>query len=572
MSLAAHRKLQVRSGFATERGRRPDNQDYVGAHFGASGRSDGDIVAAIADGVGGHKGGRQAAELTVRGFIEGYVAQPATLGAQRAAARALEAINQWIHAQSRCDPELAGMGATFSCLILSHRTGHLIHVGDSRIYRLSEGRLDRLTTDHVAGRGDLGHVLLRAVGFEDSVKVDYQSTSLRPHERYLLCTDGVHGALTDARLRTLLDERAAPEEAARRLVEAALSAGSQDNATALVLDVVDAPSADQDEIADAIAGLPILPLPAPGDSVDGFVLGRVISDGRYSRLYCATDGRGAREVALKFPQPRVASEAAYRAAFVREAWVAARVRSPFVGEVVELPPGRQTRLYSAMPFYDGETLERRLARSLVSLSEGVAIAIQLARAVDALNRAGVIHRDIKPDNVILSPDGGLRLVDLGVARVPRLTEFPTADVPGTPSFMAPELFRGGAGDEASDLYALGVTVYRLFCRGYPYGEVEPFMTPRFGKYVSIARARPDLPAWLDVVLAKAVALTPEQRFGDAIEFAHELEQGAKIAAPASPVRPPLYERNPLAVWKAVALALAAALAALLIRDFGAGGP
>jgi len=225
---------------------------------------------------------------------------------------------------------------------------------------------------------------------------------------------------------------------------------------------------------------------------------------------------------------------------------------------------------AAAPFYDGETLERRLARSHFSVAEGVGVAVKLARAVDALHRAGVVHCDIKPDNVILTADGGLRLVDLGVARVPRLEEFPVADIPGTPSFMAPELFRGQAGDEASDLYALGVTVYRLYSGGYPYGEVEPFMTPRFGKCVSISRARPDLPAWLDVVVGKAVAVDPAQRFGDAIEFAHELERGVKLASPTSPIRPPLYERDPLAVWQLVALGLATALAALLIHDFGGG--
>ncbi len=568
MSPPVHRSLQVRLGFASETGRRPDNQDYVGAHLGANGLRGGDIVAAVADGVGGHKGGRQAAELTVRSFIEGYAAQPATLGVQRAASRALEAINQWVHAQGRCDPELAGMSATFSCLVLSRRAGHVIHVGDSRIYRLSERRLDCLTNDHVAGRGDLAHVLLRAVGFEAFLKVDHLAIGLRPHDRFLICSDGVHGALADARLKALLDERTAPDDAARRVVEAALSAGSRDNATALVLDVVDLPAADQDELADAIAELPILALPESGDRVDGFLLGPVISDGRYSRLFRATDGVDGRELALKFPHPRVATETSYRLAFVREAWVATRMRSPWIGEVIELPPGRQTRLYSAMPFYDGETLERRLLRSPISLVEGVGVAIKLARAVDALHRAGVVHRDIKPDNVILTSDGGLRLVDLGVARVPRLEEFPAGDIPGTPSFMAPELFRGEAGDEASDLYALGVTVYRMFCGGYPYGEVEPFMTPRFGKYVSISRARPDLPAWLDVVVGKAAAVEPAQRFGDAIEFAYELEQGAKLAAPTSPIRPPLYERNPLAVWKLIALALAIALLALSARDFG----
>ncbi len=150
-----------------------------------------------------------------------------------------------------------------------------------------------------------------------------------------------------------------------------------------------------------------------------------------------------------------------------------------------------------------------------------------------LHRAGIIHRDIKPDNVILLAGGGLRLVDLGVARVPLLEDFPAQDIPGTPSYMAPELFGGRAGDEFSDLYALGVTVYRMFTAAYPYGEIEPFSRPRFGKPVSLSRYRPDLPAWLDAVIGKALPVDPTQRFGDVIEFAHELENGAMWAKPAA---------------------------------------
>ena len=214
--------------------------------------------------------------------------------------------------------------------------------------------------------------------------------------------------------------------------------------------------------------MPILDLPSSGDIIDDFALGEVLSDGRYSRLFKATDKQHGREVVLKFPHPRVAGEGSYRLAFVREAWVAARVRSLWIGEIVELPAERQTRLYSVMPFYEGETLEQRLNRApRLSLTEGIGIATKLVRAVTALHRAGIIHRDIKPDNVILLKDGGLRLVDLGVARVPLLEDFPAEDIPGTASYMAPELFGGKAGDEASDLFALGVTVYRMFTANYP---------------------------------------------------------------------------------------------------------
>ncbi len=489
--------------------------------------------------------------------MDGYYALPETLGVIRAAARSLEAANAWIAAQARVDPLLEGMATTFSALILSRRNAFVLHVGDTRVYRLGPGGLERLTKDHVVGGGgDFANALRRAVGFEDALLFDHASHALSLHDRYLLCSDGVHGSLRDAQLRELLSERRSPQETSETIIDAALAAGSSDNVTALVIDVVDLPPADQTALSRAVAALPIRDLPVAGETVDGFRLESVLSEGRYSLLMRATDLQNGKALVLKFPHPRVAEDETYRLAFVNEAWVAARVRSPFVGEIVELPPGRRTRLYSAMPFYDGETMEQRLRREpKVALAEGVSIAMLLARALAALHRSGVIHRDVKPENVMLLRDGGLRLLDLGVCRAPHLDDFPRQDVPGTPSYMAPELFQGAAGDEASDLYALGVTIYRMFCRAYPYGEIEPFSRPRFGKPQLLCAKRPDLPAWLEAAVLKAIAVDPRDRFGDVFEFAFELENGAARAIAPAPRKKSLHDRNPLIFWKAVSLLL-----------------
>jgi len=178
-------------------------------------------------------------------------------------------------------------------------------------------------------------------------------------------------------------------------------------------------------------------------------------------------------------------------------------------DIVEPPPGRQKRLYAVLPSYRGETLEQRLLRSpKITLKEGIDIGIKLAKAVYALNRLRIIHRDIKPENVMLLDDGGLKLLDLGVALLPGIQEPTPEGAPGTPSYMAPELFRGEGGDERSDVYALGVTLYRVFSAGhYPYGEVEPFSRPRFSRYTPLTHHRPDLPAWLDSSLARATEVT-----------------------------------------------------------------
>ncbi len=566
-------QLQTRIGVVSQTGKRKTNDDFIAASGGnAKYRTLKDTVAVIADGMGGGPGGRLAAETTVRGFLEAYYSLPETLGVDRAAAQALAAMNRWVHAQGRQDKALNNMATTFTALILRGRMAHVVHVGDTRVYRLRDHRLQKLTQDHTHPHPDLRHVLYRAVGLEDTVRAEYQTHRIKLHDRFLLCSDGVHGVLGDNRIRTILDERTSPQEGAQRVVEAAIKSGSQDNVSALVLDIIGVPSADQSTLETAMAMLPIRDLPKIGDTVDGFLLVEVISDGRYSRLFRAEDTLEQRDVTLKFPHPRVTTEAAYRRAFVREAWVAAQVRSPYVVEIIELPPGRQTRLYSVMPYYPGESLEQRLLRHPpVALEEGVDIGIKLAKAVYALNRLRVIHRDIKPENVLLEQPAdrktvrdGLKLLDLGVVRLPGIQEPTVEEVPGTPSYMAPELFDGALGDEQSDVYALGVTLYRMFSAGrYPYGEVEAFSRPRFTRRQPLTRYRPDLPAWLDAVLARAVTVETEKRFGDAMELAFELESGLARGAQIVLQKQSLYDRNPVRFWQVVSALLALALVAAL---------
>jgi len=296
------------------------------------------------------------------------------------------------------------------------------------------------------------------------------------------------------------------------------------------------------------------------------VLKVLISEGRYTRLYGAVDEVEGGEVALKFPKPQVAAVATYRAAFVREAWVGARVNSPWVGRTIELPPGRQSCLYTVMPLYQGELLESRLARPpLLGLEEGRNIAIKLARGAAALHRAGIIHRDIKPDNVILESEGSLKLIDLGVVRVPGLEDFPSEDIPGTAAYMAPEMFAGQPGNEATDIYALGVTMFRAFTGEFPYGNPDATSRPRRNRPQALSDLRPDLPAWLQDALGRAIAINPAERFQDVMEFAFEMEAGP-ARAPVAERRPlTLYERAPLRFWQGVAALLALALLFLLLR-------
>lgn len=568
--------LEVRVGYWSDKGPRHENQDFGLVFLGdAATRASHGVIAALADGVSGAAGGRIAAELAVRGFIDGFLAQKETLPVHRGAAIALTAIAEWIAAEGRTDRNLAGMATTLTALILRGRRAYGIHLGDTRLYRFSQGRLMQLTSDHNPEGPGLKHVLSRALGPDDGARADFIEGPVAPFDRYLLTSDGVHGVLPHQRMVELMARREASDETARRLVIEALAAGGRDNATAVILDVIAIPPADRVDLAAAQMSLPIASLPEPGQTVDNYLLGPILSDGQFSRLFRATDQVTGDAVIVKFPNPELAAEPRLRNAFLREAWISTRLRSPWLGETFDPDPKRQTRLYTVMAFHEGETLEQRLLkRPRIDLLEGIAIAVKLAKAVASLHRAGIIHRDIKPSNVILERTGGVRLIDLGLARVPGVEEEEdTSDtvVPGTPSYMAPELLGGARGDVRSDLYALGVTLYRMFAGGdYPYGEVRSFTGPRIAQPASLTSRRPDLPAWLDAALARAFAFSREARFEDAIELVLALEGGEAYGP--WPRRLPLYHRNSLLVWKMVSLALGlglvAALAALAALALG----
>src|SRR5580692_13119541 len=137
-------------GFVSEAGARPRNEDFVGAVFGPElPEPRHDVIAAIADGIGGAKGGRVAAETAVRGFLDGFCDLPETMEVRRASATVLNPLNRWIYSQGQRSADTAGMGCTFTALVLRGRVAHIVHVGDTRAYRFRGDRLTCLTTDHV---------------------------------------------------------------------------------------------------------------------------------------------------------------------------------------------------------------------------------------------------------------------------------------------------------------------------------------------------------------------------------------------------------------------------------------
>jgi serine/threonine protein phosphatase PrpC len=554
-------ELLIDVGFASSVGRRPDNQDFGGIDLGSvQERTLQGVLAVVADGAGGGKGGRVASELAVRTFIDGYRSQNGLAGVGPAALAALDAYNQWLHAQAQTAPSLLGAATTFTAAVLRGRSATIVHVGDSRAWHFRSGALTLLTDDHVALQSDGGQRLLRALGLEPSLRLDVKSQQIEVHDRLLLTTDGIHQVLPWRALIQLLGRRGSPQADAEAIVAAAIEAGGHDNATAIVVDIVATPAPDYSAIVAELGGLPVPPLPQAGDVVDGFELVRQIAESKTTRLFLAKDGREL--AALKFPKADAAA-IADRHRFMREVFLGQRIVHDHVGAALPLADGRQSRLYAAMPFYRGETLEDRLQRGPMPVDEAVAIACKAGRGLVALHRAGVAHRDIKPQNIMLLDGGGVKIIDLGVARAPGLDDIAEPETPGTADFMAPELFDQARGDALSDQYALGVSMYRMLTGRYPYGETPPGSRPLFGPVPPVTRYRRDVPAWLNAAVLRAISVRPGDRFGDVDELVFELEHGNAQAAPLSKPRP-LFERRPILFWQLVCGLLAILLAISLL--------
>ena len=295
-----------------------------------------------------------------------------------------------------------------------------------------------------------------------------------------------------------------------------------------------------------------------------------IGRGGMAVVYRARDTRLRRHVALKVLPPELAFRTDVRSRFVREAQLAAQLSHPHIVPIYAVDDTGGV-VYFAMGFVDGEPLARRLSREP---RPDVAFVRRVLREVaDGLAYAhahGVVHRDIKPDNLHLGQDGQWRILDLGVALSGKEPEQLRVLHAGTPSYMNPEQWsddpQEARAGQHSDLFALGVTLYQWLTGRLPYGEVEPYQMGRYRRDpVAPSRIRPDVPIWLDQIALKAVARDPKQRFETAEEMLLALERGA--SRPLGSVRhTPLLQRDPAGVWK-LAFAISVLFNLLLLYWF-----
>jgi serine/threonine protein kinase/tetratricopeptide (TPR) repeat protein len=250
-----------------------------------------------------------------------------------------------------------------------------------------------------------------------------------------------------------------------------------------------------------------------------------LGSGGMGIVYRARDSRLDREVALKFLPSHLSAQPEARERLLLEARAVAALEHPNVCNIHEIGETADGRPFIAMSCYEGETLKQRLGRGPLPPPEALAIAAQIARGLEAAHSRGIVHRDVKPGNVMLCSDGTVRLLDFGLAKMADVTLTGPGVTPGTIAYMSPEQAAGDPIDHRTDLWSLGVVLYEMLAGERPFrggsdraviqGILHEDPEP-------IAKRRPGTPAPLARIIERLLHKAPADRYRTATEFGQAL--------------------------------------------------
>jgi tetratricopeptide (TPR) repeat protein len=258
-----------------------------------------------------------------------------------------------------------------------------------------------------------------------------------------------------------------------------------------------------------------------------FHLERELGRGGMGVVYKAVDKTLDRPVALKFLGSLVDGNEEYRQRFLREARAAARVQHPNVVAIYDIGSD-EGKAYIAMEYVEGPNLHRYLHnKGRLDVREAVNIVVQAASALEAVHAAGIVHRDIKPDNILIARGGLVKLMDFGLARSDEQRLTASRIVMGTPCYMSPEQARGEKADHRTDIYALGLVLYELLTGETVFADGDVLMRQVKEVPPPPSIKAPNVPRELDQIIMKAIAKDREARHVNVSEFIAELRTIAK---------------------------------------------
>jgi len=570
-------QLKVSIGQVSDKGTKDINQDFYGAKIPkdplltAKG-----IAIALADGISSSKVSQVASETAVKSFLDDYYCTSESWSVKNSAQSVLFATNSWLYTQTQNSPyrfdKNKGYVCTFSGLILKATAAYIVHIGDSRVYRLRGDTLKQLTEDHRTYVSNHKSYLNRALGVIENPKIDYQTLPLEVNDVFILTTDGIYEFVSeDFIIQTIQQHKQHLETAAQLILDEAVNQQSDDNLTLQIIKIDQLPQYDEKAVYDQITQLPFPPKLEARTQFDGYTIIKEVHITSRSYVYLALDHETQKQVIIKVPSMEFRNDPKYLERFLFEEWVAKRINNPYV--LKTCPQTRKRNfIYIVTEFIEGQTLRQWILDNPEPEVETVRNIIeQIAKGLQAFHRQEMLHQDLRPNNIMIDLNGQIKIIDFGATQVAGIMEsidpFAPTKILGTAQYSAPEYYLGEPGTPKSDQYSLAAIAYQMLSGRLPYdnkvSQTRTQAEQRRLEYQSVLNEKRAIPAWIDYPLKKALQTDPNKRYEEISEFIQDLRQPNPHFL--NQTRAPLIERNPVRFWQGVSAILSLIIIYLLSR-------
>ena len=494
-------------------------------------------VAVVCDGVGSAAAGAEAAKRTSHFLINSLKNRPKSWSMEKSIKHFIQNINHVLYMESMNEYERQELVTTLALVVIEGDRLYGANVGDSRIYLLREGELAQLSSDHAMEEEGMEHVLASAIGLEESVEPYYFENNLQAKDRILLCSDGLYNELSEDELHEGMTMNASflVKKASKKHDD-----NLPDDTTAVLLEIKELDPRLRYKQSDLI----VQEHYKKGEEIDGYRLIKPLIQNERTWL-CEKRGQ---QYVIKFAPYEVTDDPAMLDLFVKEVWMAKRLKAGFFPKVAV--PKNRTHRYYIMTYVEGIPLKEHIAKKPLSVDLGIELGTFLLKMSQYLIKQDLVHGDIKPENIMVTDRKGktaFKMVDFG-----SITEaYSDLSKAGTPSYLAPERFNQAPITEQTEVYAIGVTLYEALTGKFPYGEIEPFQKPSFEKTPKRpSKLNPKIPSWLESVIMRAIEVDPAKRYSHYSQMLYELSNPEKVQ-PHFQSSASFVERNPLTACRIV---------------------